>query len=210
MKKLANNYENPQVTRSKQILTEAFFELLKEKPYQKIGITKLCNKAGIARPTFYSHFDTIEEIPLAHFDQWLNKLKIWIKQLAQEKPSPILNPSNNFSYELGEFILGYWCNEVELVKNLQNNGFENVILKCFIMAHEIVMKELHRITHDLPSFFQIFLQRKAGIVTYELYKYWINTDRQLSIEQLSEIYSYLNSGKEIIEIQRISVSKDKK
>jgi AcrR family transcriptional regulator len=205
MKKLADSYENPLVTRSKQMLTEAFFELLKEKPGSRIKISKLCQKAGVARPTFYSHYHTIEEIPSAYFSQWLNDLKNWVDQQAQKMPPVILDPDNQFSSDFGKILYVYWCNEVELVKRLQNAGYEDVILQTFIKAHEYVMKELVAPVHDLSIYFQNFLQSKAGIVAYELYKYWIATDMQLSVEQLAKIHSALTTRREIIEITRIGM-----
>lgn len=205
MKKLVDAYENPLVTRSKQMLTEAFFGLLEEKPVPKIKISQLCEKAGVARPTFYSHYNTIEEIPLAYFERWLNELRIWLDELAQENPDLMIDSDDQFSPDFGRFLYRYWCSEVELVKRLINAGYEDIISRTFIKAHEIVMKTVVVPAHELSVFFQEFLQAKAGIVSYELYKYWIATDMELSVEQLAQIHLTLNTRQEIINMKRISM-----
>lgn len=48
--------------RSQEWLYKALFILLKQKPFEKITITDICNKAGVSRQTFYQLFDNKEEI----------------------------------------------------------------------------------------------------------------------------------------------------
>lgn len=44
---------------TKHILKESLFELLKDKPIEKITIKALCDKSNISRATFYAHYDDI-------------------------------------------------------------------------------------------------------------------------------------------------------
>lgn len=47
---------------SQQMISDAFMQQLEEKPFNKISISKLCNKAMVSRQTFYSLFDSKENI----------------------------------------------------------------------------------------------------------------------------------------------------
>lgn len=47
---------------SQEMIAKAFMNLLEEKSYNKINITELCNKALVSRQTFYSLFDSKENI----------------------------------------------------------------------------------------------------------------------------------------------------
>lgn len=47
---------------SQEMIASTFMEQLNDKPFQKISISELCNKAMVSRQTFYSLFDSKENI----------------------------------------------------------------------------------------------------------------------------------------------------
>ena len=71
---------NEQSEFSKQCLTDALFLLLEHKPFQKITIKELTEKAGVSRLTFYRSFDTKEDILKRyyriHFSQYMEYLEL--------------------------------------------------------------------------------------------------------------------------------------
>ena len=55
--------ENDQRVRiTKLLIKKTFTELLTKKPIQKISVKELCEKAGINRGTFYSHYEDIYDL----------------------------------------------------------------------------------------------------------------------------------------------------
>lgn len=67
--------------RSKKLIRQAFMELLKEKPFEKITVTDIVNRAEINRSTFYAHYpdvmgllDEIQEEIISFFEQYLRKV----------------------------------------------------------------------------------------------------------------------------------------
>ncbi|MCQ2558036.1 MAG: TetR/AcrR family transcriptional regulator [Oscillospiraceae bacterium] len=46
----------------KDYLTEALFQLLQEKPYHRITINELVNRAGVCRASFYRNYLTMDQI----------------------------------------------------------------------------------------------------------------------------------------------------
>jgi len=60
---------NKQVERTKSWIFDALMLLMDEKPYYKITVSDIADKAGVARPTFYRNFDDKDEVIL----QYLNK-----------------------------------------------------------------------------------------------------------------------------------------
>ena len=54
--------ENPITYRSKTMFIKALFELMAKKPYTKITIKELCQRANLARQTFYHNFNTMDDI----------------------------------------------------------------------------------------------------------------------------------------------------
>lgn len=46
--------------RSKTMIRQAFLELLQEKPYEKITVTDITNRADLNRSTFYAHYPDVQ------------------------------------------------------------------------------------------------------------------------------------------------------
>ena len=55
---------DPRVRRTRQWVRAALVDLLQEKPFAEISVTDLSKRAGIARVTFYQHFDSKEAVLL--------------------------------------------------------------------------------------------------------------------------------------------------
>ena len=53
---------NRQVERTKSWIFEAIMLLMDEKPYNKISVSDICDKAGIARPTFYYKYEDKDDV----------------------------------------------------------------------------------------------------------------------------------------------------
>jgi len=49
--------ENRKTRYTRQVIREAFLELLKVRPIEKITVTRICEIADISRGTFYLHFN---------------------------------------------------------------------------------------------------------------------------------------------------------
>ena len=54
--------ENQRVALTRRLLYEALVEILKKKHINQVTVTELCAKAGINRATFYTHYNTPNDI----------------------------------------------------------------------------------------------------------------------------------------------------
>lgn len=77
--------EDLRVIKTKKIIYETLLELLKEKTFEEIKVSDICEKAMINRSTFYAHYSDKYEL----FASFIKDLK---DQLAQE-----LGKNKNFS-----------------------------------------------------------------------------------------------------------------
>ena len=68
---------NRQIQRTRSWIFEALMQLLDEKPYSKIGVSDITQKAGIARQTFYRNYrhknDIVYEHLMKNFNLELSK-----------------------------------------------------------------------------------------------------------------------------------------
>ena len=53
---------------SKFYIVQALFKLMKDYPFDEIGITDVARKAGVGRATFYRHFRSKNDVILYYFE----------------------------------------------------------------------------------------------------------------------------------------------
>ncbi|MBN2503570.1 MAG: TetR/AcrR family transcriptional regulator [Anaerolineales bacterium] len=63
-----NDRLDPRVRRTRAALQKALIGLMSEKDYQKISISEIADRAGLARPTFYLHYSSKDELLLGYMD----------------------------------------------------------------------------------------------------------------------------------------------
>lgn len=62
MAKLRAGREDRRVIYTKNAIKDALLELMKEKSFEKLSISRVCEAAQITRTTFYSHYDSLEQV----------------------------------------------------------------------------------------------------------------------------------------------------
>jgi len=62
---------DPRVRRTRRRLKEALFELIREVGYRRLTVRALVARAGVARSTFYAHYDSKDALLFDGFDAWL-------------------------------------------------------------------------------------------------------------------------------------------
>ena len=103
----------PAKTARERILN-AFFDLLGDKPYQKITVSALISAADVNRSTFYAHYDNFEDMRDKLFQQYLDGFAVWLRAaLADEflrDPLPHLTTLGDYVEQnrslLSAFLLG--------------------------------------------------------------------------------------------------------
>lgn len=119
----------------KELLTEAMFRLLSEKPYSKISINELVNRAGVCRASFYRNYLTKDQI----IDEYLQELfqNIYRKYpleaehiregiecifdaLLNEKQRLMLLGKQGLLVKLQEYMFETTVNEINKFKVLNN------------------------------------------------------------------------------------------
>lgn len=90
--KTENKKEDLRVRRTKKLLSNALFELVEKKPFDKISVCDICDAAMVHRATFYSHFSDKyelltysmnEHLPLSKLDSGLDTEEIHVSQFTE-------------------------------------------------------------------------------------------------------------------------------
>ena len=71
---MGNDKRNRNALRSQRLLQQAFSELLNEKPFDKITVTDITQRADLSRGTFYAHYDNTSDLLKSLLDEIMDKM----------------------------------------------------------------------------------------------------------------------------------------
>jgi AcrR family transcriptional regulator len=74
------------VERTKGWIFDALMQLLEKKPWAEIGISDICKKAGVARSSFYRHYETREDIINQYMDTFFCSIVEKIQESGLKSP----------------------------------------------------------------------------------------------------------------------------
>lgn len=69
-----------QIEESKNLIADAFLELLKDKPFEVIRLNEIADNAGVSRMTLHRHFKSKENIILFRLENTIKKMGAYAAQ----------------------------------------------------------------------------------------------------------------------------------
>jgi AcrR family transcriptional regulator len=85
-----SNKQNRQVQRTKSWIFEALMLLMDEMPYNKITVSDISEKAGIARTTFYHNYDDKEDVLFEYLTNTINAESLNIEKNKKDDNNTIV------------------------------------------------------------------------------------------------------------------------
>lgn len=149
-------------------LEGALLNLIEKKPYEQISITELCAKAGVSRTSFYSNFNTKDEV--------LKKIVVELqKELGERIGSPFRQPVNLEWYK-GLFKLVK--ERANILKPIFSAGFQN---KYQELVNGVILR------HNNMQQGEIYLRLlwSGGIINAVVH--WLATDMIEPIDDIAAI-----------------------
>lgn len=171
---------NPTALNSREWLVNALLAMMKTKPYSKITIKDICQKADLSRQTFYNFFETKDDIIL-----------FCIKRCYLEMIDGLKSKSSLLLSDITE----------ELIKTFHENQD---------LIHLILSQNLeHLLEYELASVIQIFAEQVNPETSRHPYRYgtafltgaiahtviyWFKDPQPIPPEQLAELLENILSG----------------
>lgn len=112
--------QNAQAERSRQYIETALLDLMARKPFDAITITDITKKAGVARLTFYRHYESKEQVILEYYNSIFEKY--FEENFISEK------------FDLNEALrrcFDYWRQEEKIVKLLVGQNMGEILAQPF-------------------------------------------------------------------------------
>jgi len=175
-------YVDPRVIRTKRMIREALKELMEEKGDGRVTISDITERAGLARPTFYLHYESVEDV---------------LAEIVQEIITPayedIFDEQGKVQDEDTQIealvkILRKYQENAKFFEALVNKGFTEVITDSVQDGTRIYLQNLKEgYPKELnPFLFNILTQFKSGAFSFMLIQ-WIAGGMNESPELLAAI-----------------------
>ncbi len=166
---------------SQKNIAGSFIELLREKEYSKISISEICQKAGVSRQTFYTLFESKENI-----------VSFVLTKHHEFNPSEDCNCKGAPTLkQLSAGYSSYILSKKEILELLVKNNIIYMmqcnLYKAFTNCDEVTPVE-NPIMHDLTTDFVA-----AGLTT--IAKHYCMHSDSISEESLQDLIYDLFSGK---------------
>lgn len=173
------------VERSRRLLMDALFSLLEEMPYRKISVAHLAERSGVARPTFYLHYKSKDDLLLSYlevmFEGFYHEVESYFTERSDADPV------------IATIMFKQWSENAEAAKLLVQEDIEPIMLAAFKQYVESIVERFIA-AHDLPisnsTMLPYVVDFMAG-ASYMVITRWIREGMEQSPEELGDIYATL-------------------
>lgn len=173
------------VLRSRKAIIEAFDRLLEEKELDQITVSAIAREANIDRKTFYVHFGTIDGLLDALAEERVDEiLDVMEDALSAASPDMELEVAVAKFFDIAnQVVCTKFVDSVCRRKSFPADELLTRVLKSFKV--KLVERDMlfAQIPDDLLEFHLSYIM--GGIIS--IYKSWVNSNRSVSVEQVSQI-----------------------
>lgn len=163
--------KNKQSERSVKWMTEALLSLMETQPFESIKITDITEKAGIARLTFYRHFETKEQILLAYIN---DEFECYLQEFSRV-------PTSNTQQALC-WCFEYWKRDARITNLLVRHNLTSLMLEPFGEYLQRFL-EMGILPKKTTHFQRKFLQGGLLMTMIE----WIQDPKGYSPEEMADL-----------------------
>lgn len=127
--------EDLRVRKTKKALSDSFFELLSEKPFDEITINELCDRAGVRRATFYKHYTD----KFNFFTSYIKSLRCRFDTLIWKSEKP--DTTSKYYVTYAKRLISFISENEAVVDNLIKSDLISTCLCALISQNYIDTKE---------------------------------------------------------------------
>jgi len=181
---MADKELDRRVERSRRLLIDSLLELMKEQPYKKISVAHIAEHSGVARPTFYLHFHSKDDLLIAYIDEMFEKFYSEVDEYITKRKDadPVI----------ASIMFHQWSDNSEFARLMMKPDIESLMLNQF---KDYVARVVERFmnAHNLES--------KIGLVPYVVdflagasflvIARWVREDFPETPEVMGELYASL-------------------
>lgn len=165
------------IIKTNNTLYDALINLLKEKTFEEIKVSDICQKALVNRSTFYAHFNDKYEL----FMSLINSLK---ESLQTELKSIEENNLKDYYLKMIEVFLNHIEGKEEIYKSILINNRSSIIMDMlYDTITEDINQKITKNDKDVPN--EIFTAYYLGAIV-NIGIEWFKNNKKYSKDQMIE------------------------
>ncbi len=119
--------EDLRITRTKSALTNAFFAILEETSFDDMTVNLLCERAGVRRATFYTHFKDKNDFLLYLMRTVRDRF-----DKKRESISPSLPFTTKYYIDYAEELLNFFFSHETAMLKILNSSMRTSVIEIFV------------------------------------------------------------------------------
>ncbi|MDO5388851.1 MAG: TetR/AcrR family transcriptional regulator [Clostridia bacterium] len=172
--------------KTRAAIFDAFSTLLKTKKFNNITVQEIIDEANIGRSTFYSHFETKDELLKAMCTDIFTH--IFSEELSKEKTHDFSKDYNGLEQKITH-ILYHLKDSKRDIKGILSCESGELFIKYFKeYLSEMFEQYTNTLTQNVPSDF--LLNHLSGSLVNAI-QWWIKKDMEIPPEKISKYYMKL-------------------
>ena len=165
------------IIKTNNTLYDALINLLKEKTFEEIKVSDICQKALVNRSTFYAHFNDKYEL----FMSLINSLK---ESLQTELKSIEETNLKDYYLKMIEVFLNHIEGKEQIYKSILINNRSSIIMDMiYDTITEDINQKVTKNDNDVPN--EIFTAYYLGAIVNTGIE-WFKNDKKYSKDQMIE------------------------
>lgn len=164
-------------------LSDTFFELMAEMPFDSITVLRICDRAGVHRATFYKHFIDKQDFVNFCFEKKLEALELETDTLLIANDNTALIEYTEFCKRIINFVYENRSIIADMNINTNSAAFTGSLTSCI---SDVLEKKLNREISAgvrLISPAPMLAHYYAGAIV-EILKWWATEGEQYSKEEI--------------------------
>ena len=168
------NKNDLRVIKTKNALFETLTNLMKEKTFEEIKVSDICNKALINRSTFYAHYNDKYELLADAIQSLKNSL------ISELKANNNISNTKEYYLNLISIFLNHIENKKDIYLSIMINNRNSIM---FDIVYDVL-------DHDIKSRLKNDTSSKKGIPSNIVAKFYIGAVFNVGLEYLKNNNNY--------------------
>ncbi|MBC1501791.1 TetR/AcrR family transcriptional regulator [Listeria weihenstephanensis] len=176
---MTSSKTDPRITRTRQLILDAFSELLHEKEFEDITVKDIAAKATVNRTTFYAHFEDkfllLEYVITEAFTQIVSNRIDPNTRISEESMRGLILSMCDYQYTVFKECRIHFSSIASLIETAVRAKLQEIIVAMFANTHPAQESTRQNVLAIIIS-----------SAIYEATKYWVVEAQDMTPEALAD------------------------